>query len=503
MPELFAYLLKVNVALVLFYLAYRFALRRLTFYTLNRWFLLFAIVFSSVYPLVDISTFLMQHEQWSNGLTVVIPDWQVSTIQHQNPGQAVDYWALLVAAYWAGVGLIGLRLLVQLISLYKVHRNSRLSDIDGYEFRQINGRVNPFSFWQAIYLNPAQHRPEELKAILAHEQVHVHEWHTLDVLLAQLNAVFYWFNPGVWLLKLAIQENLEFITDRRILQSGMDSKAYQYSLIRIGNLTQSATLVNNFNFLTIKKRIAMMNKKQSPTAHVARYVVLIPLVVALALVFTISKAQIGNEHVSAGTTNISGQPQTDSTGQTKSLVKGLTSDTVTYYLDGKRIADSKLKSLDPKDISKISVLKTEKARAIFGDGVEKGVVVITTKQNEGTEAVKALNEKINIALFSDNAVKIDGTVGIKQKKSAEDVQVSGKVTGKAVTEKPKAEAVFLQGIPKNVLYLLNNEEISYEKVQNIKPEDIKSINVLKEGAQLQQYGEKGKNGIIKIYTKEQ
>ena len=45
MPELLLHLLKVNVALVLFYLAYHFVLRRLTFFLLNRLFLVFGIVF--------------------------------------------------------------------------------------------------------------------------------------------------------------------------------------------------------------------------------------------------------------------------------------------------------------------------------------------------------------------------------------------------------------------------------------------------------------------------
>jgi hypothetical protein len=55
MSELFIYLIKANIALCLFYLAYRLGLRRLTFYTLNRFFLLTGIVFSSLFPLVDVN----------------------------------------------------------------------------------------------------------------------------------------------------------------------------------------------------------------------------------------------------------------------------------------------------------------------------------------------------------------------------------------------------------------------------------------------------------------
>ncbi|TCS87837.1 hypothetical protein EDD80_104188 [Anseongella ginsenosidimutans] len=59
---MFLYLLKVNIALVLFYLAYCYGLRRLTFYTLNRFYLLFAIGFSSVYPLIDLSGLIKRRE---------------------------------------------------------------------------------------------------------------------------------------------------------------------------------------------------------------------------------------------------------------------------------------------------------------------------------------------------------------------------------------------------------------------------------------------------------
>jgi bla regulator protein BlaR1 len=66
-----------------------------------------------------------------------------------------------------------------------------------------------------------------------HEQVHVNQWHTIDILLAELSSIFYWFNPGIWLMKKAVRENIEFITDRKILNKGIDSKTYQYSLVSV------------------------------------------------------------------------------------------------------------------------------------------------------------------------------------------------------------------------------------------------------------------------------
>ena len=54
MPALFIYLIKVNIALLVFCLCYYAVLRHLTFYTLNRVYLVTAIVFSSLYPFVNL-----------------------------------------------------------------------------------------------------------------------------------------------------------------------------------------------------------------------------------------------------------------------------------------------------------------------------------------------------------------------------------------------------------------------------------------------------------------
>mgnify|MGYP001546317765 CR=1 FL=1 len=133
--------------------------------------------------------------------------------------------------------------------------------------------VNPFSFFRNIYINPSLHQPEELPAILRHERVHVRQWHSADVVLGELNNIFYWFNPGAWLMKTAIRENLEFITDRYLLQQGVDKTAYQYNLIKVSGIPYATAIANNFNFSHLKNRIIMMNSKRSSGYQLVRYLV--------------------------------------------------------------------------------------------------------------------------------------------------------------------------------------------------------------------------------------
>lgn len=290
MSALFVYLIKVNIALIIFCLGYYLVLRPLTFYVLNRVYLVSAILFATLYPLIDFEAILNRHQEIAQPVQIIIVNWQAPVVNAVQQVQH-DKWYWLALVFWTGVGVLAVRFIMQLLSLYKLHRQSKPVQLHQYFIRVISGDVNPFSFWRSIYVNPENHQPEELKAILAHEQVHVSEWHTIDILLGEISSIFYWFNPGVWLMKRAIRENIEFITDQKILQSGSDPKAYQYSLLNVSFNGGHNAIVNHFNTSTIKKRIMMMNAKRSSPVNITRYALLVPAVVALVLVFSVSKAE--------------------------------------------------------------------------------------------------------------------------------------------------------------------------------------------------------------------
>lgn len=279
MPTLLLYLLQASTALVLFFLGYCLVFRRLTFYALNRLFLLVGIIFSIVYPLIDLAELSKGSALLTNPIHLAI-DWHVvESIQSQ--AHFRGGWPLVLFVFWSGVGLMTLRLLVQLMSFVHIHRKTSWALHNGIRFRQIDDDFNPFSFWQTIYLNPAKHSPEELEPILQHEQIHVSEWHTLDILLAELCLVFFWFNPVSWFIKKAMKENLEFRVDQQLLKGGFDAKNYQYMLVRIGGLR--VTLATNFTELTLKKRIGMMNRKPSPRKLMTSYILLLVIVGILIL----------------------------------------------------------------------------------------------------------------------------------------------------------------------------------------------------------------------------
>jgi bla regulator protein BlaR1 len=438
MPALFVFLLKVNVALLLFCAGYYLVLRHVTFYTLNRIYLVIAIIFATVYPKINLSAFVRQHQQLTQPVRVVVFNWQAPAESFVKPFSQPNYWFWIEALFWAGAVLLALRLLVQLYSLYKLYLNSTPAQIQGHKVRVVNNAVSPFSFWKSIYVNPANHEPADLSAILLHEQVHVNEWHTIDILLAELSSIFYWFNPGVWLMKKAIRENIEFITDRKILRNGADSKQYQYSLVSVSFASSTNTIVNHFNISTIKKRIIMMNAKRSSKVSLTRYALLVPGVVALLFVFGISKAAFMNKSiivrkalsVAINTINTPAiksnfeKEKTDSINNVKlsafkvidTLRKGRLfistpghSDSLNYIINGVKATKADFDALESNRIYSIEIMPAEKARKLYDQiDNQNSVLFVTTNDSEPGKKFKEKIDKLNSINHGRGNISIAG-----------------------------------------------------------------------------------------------
>ncbi|MXV14567.1 M56 family metallopeptidase [Hufsiella ginkgonis] len=292
MPQLFIILFKINLVLLLFAAAYYGVLRRLTFYTLNRSFLVFGIVFSSAYPFIDLTDLYHRFFPANDQLAAYVPELNQRVTGLTPPALLTVNWELMMIVFYAGTAAMALRLIIQLVSLYGVHRRSAPGSVANHPVRILTEAMGPFSFWRNVYINPALHRESELRTILEHEKIHIRQWHTADILLAELSIVFYWFNPGVWLIKKAVKENLEFITDEKMLTRGVDRKTYQYSLLAVGNLAPATTIATNFNLSDLKKRILMMNSRRSSRLTLGRYVLVLPVLLLITLAFTVSDKEI-------------------------------------------------------------------------------------------------------------------------------------------------------------------------------------------------------------------
>lgn len=484
MPHFFLILLKINLVLILFSATYYLVLRRLTFYSLNRAFLVFGIVFSSAYPFINLTGFLAGHQS----VPAFVPELnqQVSELVKQDAVPLV--WEILTLLFYAGVVLMALRLLVQFISLYRMHQNSSPDSLNQYPVRILADRVSPFSFWQTIYINPGLHKQEDLPNILAHEKVHVEQWHTLDIILAEICVVFYWFNPGVWLMKKAVRENIEFITDARILRKGIDRKAYQYSLLDVGTLQPSVAIVNNFSLSDLKKRIKMMNARRSSKVNLTRYMLVLPALLCVTLAFTIDKKAVQKslEPLSKMVINVIPYKVAEPVVQAKSTVKIRNKRKVAAPLIKKTDTATRL-TLVFKQIAKegdstqhqiAEVMKKMVGQVKFDFKTDGHLSKRTfVKHFTFTDSVPA-NEKIEQAMLADQVNSGFGNVqDAKGKKITSVFILKSTINTKGNGEDGKDQSEVRESSATSTGYYLNGKKVSKAELEKLNPNMIVDLKM--------------------------
>ncbi|MFD0941012.1 M56 family metallopeptidase [Pedobacter boryungensis] len=497
MPALLLILLKINLVLLLFAAAYYLVLRRLTFYTINRIFLVLGIIFSTIYPFINLTDFFHRQEQVNPNVAALVPKVDMNALIQNNV--ILDYWKIILILFYVGVVFMALRLIAQFISLYRVHQKSKPGSVKDLSVRILDEQVSPFSFWQTVYVNPEIHSTDELDTILAHEQIHVKEWHTLDIILAEISVVFYWFNPGVWLMKKAIKENIEFITDARIVKKGIDKKSYQYSLLGVGSLQPSVALVNNFNLSDLKKRIKMMNAKRSSPKKLVIYALILPALLITSLAFTISKKEVKQhlmplERVLINA-NLMEKSAPDLTLTTQKVVSK------------KKINERKPISITIDTAHKLQNFIFIKTISINTDSTNLGLQQGDEKIVEGF-ALKSDNP----SSIEDIKIKLKGTA-IGPNVAVNDVNITPinatnvTVMGFSIPKTSEAQKTFFRSrngqkvdtVKSTIkfLYVLDGKKVDEKEFNKINPDQIKNITVKKQEDKMAEITVVGKSSRIK------
>ncbi|PWU04775.1 MAG: hypothetical protein C5B52_00815 [Bacteroidetes bacterium] len=288
MPVWVLYFLKLNVAITFIFLFYQFVLRRLTFYHCNRWFLLGYSLLCLFLPFADIGIWVETKSDTNFTILNTIPSISnlVSSpdrLTHPS-GTTVDSWILSAGLILLGSTFMMFRFLFRYYSFRKIKRNAKLLSEWPAKLYQVDDDVVPFSFGNGIFINQNLHAAEEIPEIIRHEFVHVEQKHTLDVLFSEFLCMLIWYNPFVWLLRLSIRQNLEYIADNSVLEKGADKKNYQYLLLKVMS-DQPVSITNPFNFSSLKNRIIMMNKIKTARVHLVKFLFALPLLAFLLLAF--------------------------------------------------------------------------------------------------------------------------------------------------------------------------------------------------------------------------
>lgn len=271
------YLLEVNAGLVLFYVFYRLFCVSDTFFVWKRFVLLSFVAASFLLPLADVkwpAPGIVSSPVADYMSAFVLPEAVAEASAPSDSAPFPPVVSALVLLYVAGLCLLALRMIVRLGSVCRLLRLSSPGSLHGVNVRFLSEPSGPFSFFGWIFVCRRDVEASDEEEVLAHERAHVRQWHSLDVLLMEAVTAVCWWNPFAWLLRREVCENLEYLADRSVLESGFPVRKYQYHLVELASRPSGTGITNHFNLSYLKKRIIMMNKKKTSRAGYFKYALL-------------------------------------------------------------------------------------------------------------------------------------------------------------------------------------------------------------------------------------
>jgi hypothetical protein len=299
MATYFQYLLVSTICVSVFYLAFIIILRKESGFIFLRIYLLSSIIVSLLLPMNRYSIEIFKEGQFAqskseinkveayptvnsdqsikinSNLSVTSPDKHAFVYMH---------W-ILVTYFTVAIALI-IKLLLGILSVAWLSVKLQNDKFKGLRIIRNDRFTSSFSFFNLVFIQNNDLSNKEIKGVIAHENIHVSQFHTIDLLLVELLSAVMWFNPLVWLLRNSIRQVHEYLADEGVLNIGFDRLEYQALLINQIAESRLFNLASSFNQSQIKNRLIMMTKQKSNNRSKLKILAFIP--VAGMLVFFIS-----------------------------------------------------------------------------------------------------------------------------------------------------------------------------------------------------------------------
>jgi len=286
MNPLLIYMIKAAFSIAVFYLVFTFLLSKDTMYGRNRFFILFAVLSSLIFPLITIETnepvsFLFFGKTLSDVL--------ITTTSNVNLAGAVviaaiNWPKILFIIYAAGVLLFTAGLIMNLAELLILIRNRDESGSNIIRFQGLN--TAGFTAIGYVFINSRLSK-EDAEEILKHEQNHLARFHFFDILFMEIIKTLQWFNPFIHMFDRSLRAIHEYQADEGCLKNGVCAASYQQLLLSQVFGSKNLYITNSFSNPTlIKKRMIMMTKKRSTTMANLKLLLVMPVIAIVLFAFS-------------------------------------------------------------------------------------------------------------------------------------------------------------------------------------------------------------------------
>ncbi|MBO5058551.1 MAG: TonB family protein [Prevotella sp.] len=543
MGEFIVYSVKISLCLVMFYVFYKLLLSRTTLHTFNRFVILALVAVSMVLPFVHVTV----SEPVVEGVVSIDQLVMMATVvEQERPEFHFSAINVAVLIYIIGVAVFFIRMLLSYAGIHRImKRAGTVVDDDGVRIYVVDGDIAPFSWFRNIVISAADYR-DNRRAIITHEKAHVARGHSVDILLCNILTVVQWFNPAAWLLKAELQDVHEYEADEAVLRSGIDATGYQLLLVRKAVGDRLFAIANNLSKDSLKKRITMMKTKKTNRWESMKALVVLPLAAIAVVTFASPEvAEVENEVVAesqqlmqAVEQQVTGQavmavtpatparevpmPAEASTGEA-AMPETAPADTARSEKTYDVVETMPEFSGGTGEMMKYLVKNIRYPKEMEEQKVEGRVIVtfVVRKNGEITdakvvksvhpqldaEALRIINgmpnwtpgmqngKPVNVKFALPVSFKLDSSTGSVTKLDVPaDKQVKQITTAQRITNANGSTPLIIVDGKKL-------SESEYKTWDNIIPDDIEKMEVLKAEKDIKQYGDEGKYGVIKITMK--
>ena len=492
MTPFLLYIGRSSLYLALFYAFFLLVMRRTTFFRLNRILLLTGTLVCFLLPLLRLRT-------------VEVPFLMVGPLTEaaSEPALTAGPSASSPFPYLELLYIIGLLAVlgwtaVAMVRMYRTIRKGAATRMeDGTRLVLTEADVPSFSWGRTIVMSRKD--AETNPVIRLHEEAHIRQAHTLDILLYTAVTLVHWFNPLVWITLSELKLLHEYEADDAVLNHGIDATQYQLLLVRKAVGDKRFTLANGFQHAKLKNRIDMMLQAPSSGWKRLSWLAILPFLAGTMFLCNPVRAKVVSSDLSE---TVLTETAPAALPDTTKVIPFATVEVKPMFNGGDAIEFSKWVNENLKY-----------PQAAKDAGVQGRVTLQFTVYPDGsvrdTKVLRGVNPDLDAEALRVVSASPDWTPGYVK---GEPVKVTYtfpvifKLSGEKTEPKTAsihvtgdANDVFIRGaLADSVLFVLDGKPVNRKDV-NL--ETIESIQVLKDEKAIEKYGEKARYGVVEFTSK--
>lgn len=324
--------------------------------------------------------------------------------------------------------------------------------------------------------------PDLRQLALRHEEEHRRSRDPWLALGAELARVLMPWNPALHWAVRRLRRAIELDCDRRIVRDGVDRRRYGRLLVAVGGRSGgqgiSRAVALSEGTTELERRVTMLRSKNESWKGLRMAGAAGLAVAALALACE-TPVPPGEEEPEAPEARVESQPiQAGEVHVNGGVLRPGAPGAPVTVIDG--VIAERPVDLDALDVARVEVVKGQAARELYGERAANGVVQITTRDGDGSPASEEPGPAGPTTVEGPEPDASDTAEGAS----------SGRLRGMKVAG-AESPLVVVDGV-------IMGRDMDLEEINAL---DIENIEVVKGEAAREAYGERARDGLIRITTK--